>query len=119
MAEMTRVKCNACTKEVKGLCSVKKNIRVKINKKRTCNKFEFDKLKAAAIMQAKVIAEAIPTTMRPDWLHDKKLRCEVRKEAIKEYERQLAKAEGLKSEKAKVDFTTPDCLASIRSTASE
>lgn len=118
MVDTTRVKCSVCSNEDGARCSVKK-CKISINKRRTCDVFTFDAEKAQVVLKAKVKAETIPTTLRPDWHFNKNKRRAARREAIKNYERQMAKAEGLSEEKTQIDFTKPDCLANIRSTVSE
>lgn len=117
MADITRVKCNVCANATDSICSVKK-CKIAINKKRLCKSFDFDKDKADDILVKKAIAETIPSDLRPDWIYDKKQRREVRRAAIAEYNRQVVAAEGVKAEKVNLDFTKPDCLANIRSSAS-
>ena len=118
MVDTTRVKCAVCSNEDGARCSVKK-CKVAINKRRMCKVFAFDNGKARVILNAKVKAETIPTTMRPDWHFNKNDRRKARRAAVEAYKQELAKAEQLKTEQEKMDFTSPDCLANIRSTVSE
>jgi len=65
---MEKVVCALCRFENNRRC-MKKNCKVKINKKRICSMYEEDKNKLEAMKEKQT---TISSTMRPSWFWDKK-----------------------------------------------
>jgi hypothetical protein len=80
---MDKVTCTTCKFENNKRC-IKKNVKVKLNKKRICNIYEQDDEKTK-LMAEKILSTPKPVvTMRPDWYWD-------RKKYIKEVSQELKK----------------------------
>lgn len=86
-----RVICGVCSNQAGGFCSFKKS-KVKLKKRRVCDKFRHDTGKVK-------ITQEIPSTKRPDWYW---LNRPERKKLLKEM---IAEAKKQMEEKAKM--TTP------------
>ena len=65
---MEKVVCALCRFENNRRC-VKKNCKVKINKKRICSMYEEDDNKLREMKESKT---SIPSTTRPSWFWDRK-----------------------------------------------
>jgi len=76
---MEKVVCALCRFENDRRC-IKKNCKVKINKKRICTMYEEDSNK---LEEMKKSQKSIPSTIRPSWFWD-------RKEYVKEKRRRAA-----------------------------
>lgn len=78
-----KVICGVCLNQTAGFCSFKKS-KVKLKKKRCCDKFKKDVDKVS-------FKQEIPTTRRPDWFWmDKKERKKMLQEMIAEAKKQMA-----------------------------
>jgi len=83
---MEKVVCALCRFENNRRC-VRKNCKVKINKKRICSMYEEDIGKLEVMEERKT---DIPSTMRPSWFWD-------RKEYVKEKKRLAAEEQSRKT----------------------
>ncbi len=105
-----KVKCAECGNQDKGICNFTKST-VRLNKRRTCDKFELDEDKVKK-------KTPIPTTKRPDWWHH-------REELRRDHKKKLKELKN-KTEETKIDGkympdanpTTGNLDRFIRSTAS-
>lgn len=77
---MSRVICAICHFEIDKKC-IKKNMTVKLNKRRTCDMYEEDENKLRIINARK---SDLPSSARPGWFWN-------RKEYVKEKKKQAAK----------------------------
>lgn len=75
-----KVTCNVCLYQTDSFCDLKK-CKVKLKKKRVCDKFERDNNKIT-------FKQPIPTTRRPDWYWDREERRRLLKEALNDAQRQ-------------------------------
>jgi len=69
-----RVVCKLCQFEKDRKCGKKKNLNVKLNKRRACQLFEMSQEKAEAIMDRVLKTPRPQVFMRPDWIWDKTAR---------------------------------------------
>lgn len=72
-----KVICQVCAHQTDGFCALKKT-RVKLKKKRLCDKFKQDTSKIK-------IKKNIPTVKRPDWFWDREERRRLYKEELRKY----------------------------------
>jgi len=77
---MAKVRCRFCEFENDQKCKAKKNMTVKVNKKRACTSYKPNEEKILNFLDSK---QNIKTTMRPDWLWSRKDRKAARDKAIK------------------------------------
>ena len=75
-----KVTCNACLHQTDGFCDLKK-CKVKLKKRRVCDKFERDNNKIT-------FKQHTPTTRRPDWYWDREERRRLLKEALRDIQKQ-------------------------------
>jgi hypothetical protein len=83
-----KVKCEVCSRQTAGFCSFKKT-KVKLTKKRVCDKFKYDAGKEKE-------KQPIETIRRPDWYWDKEKKKKAMKEELKrlqELEKERIEAE--------------------------
>jgi hypothetical protein len=71
---MAKVRCKFCKFEKDQKCGVKKNMTVKVNKKRACPNYQGDEGKIVAFVERKQISSKPQSTTRPDWWWDRKAR---------------------------------------------
>lgn len=68
---MAKVRCRFCKFEQDRLCSAKKNITIKVNKKRNCSDYEAAEGKIVEFLDNRQ-SDAYPRAiMRPDWWWDR------------------------------------------------
>jgi hypothetical protein len=81
---MAKVKCKLCANEVEKICKIKK-IGVKVNKKRQCEAYVYDELKAKAITDArkKVPSTRLGYTKQQELKAERKAQIKALKEALK------------------------------------
>ena len=68
---MSKVLCALCIYESKKRC-VRKNNKVKLNKKRTCAMYKEDDIKLEAMAKKEENKKHIKTITRPDWYWNRK-----------------------------------------------
>lgn len=89
MEKKRNVMCSMCTFEDESKCTKKKNIKVHINKKRSCNDYVEDDIKVADMVTKRLTSPKPEVTLRPDWYYDrKKFRRQMREELSKQEESQ-------------------------------
>jgi len=85
----SKVKCEVCSNQTAGFCAFKKT-KIKLTKKRVCDKFRYDADKEKE-------KHPIKSIRRPDWYWDKeKKRKEIRKELRRLQEIELERIEAEK-----------------------
>jgi len=74
-----KITCSTCEYE-KGSRCVKKNVKIKVNKKRRCNLYKQDNEKLMTLAEKALSVLKPESTMRPDWYWDKKRAKEIRRQ---------------------------------------
>ena len=80
-----KVICQSCLNQTNGFCSFKKS-KVKLKKKRVCDKFKLDSSKVKTKTE-------IPTTKRPDWFWDREQRRKLYKEELRKLQERIERDE--------------------------
>ena len=83
-----KVICAVCLNQTNGFCGFKKS-KVKLNKRRVCDKFRQDMSKVK-------IKKVVPTIKRPDWFWD-------REEKRKHFKAELKKLTRVKEDAQRID----------------
>lgn len=78
-----KVTCGVCLYQKDGFCELKKH-KVKLKKRRICDKFKHDGEKIT-------FKQPIPTTRRPDWYWNREERRRLMKETLKKLQRKVEK----------------------------
>lgn len=99
-----KVICQTCLNQTNGFCSFKKT-KVKLKKKRICDKFKHDLSKTKAKVE-------IPTTRRPDWFWDREERRKLYKAELKR-RRELLEEEEAKNKIKEKPFDAVNVVATM------
>lgn len=72
--KMAKVRCRFCEFENDQKCKAKKNMTVKVNKKRTCQSYKPNEEKILDFLDSKQNSSKPQATIRPDWWWSRKER---------------------------------------------
>jgi len=67
-----KVTCALCEFEKDGKCLKKKKQKINVKKKRICNFYKQSDDKVKLLVEKQMNSKPIPTTLRPDWWHDRR-----------------------------------------------
>jgi hypothetical protein len=97
------IKCGLCKHENNKRCSIK-NVKVKLNKKRRCNKFSFDETKDK-------VKGPPPVTTRVSYIEAENKRKEAKKK-LKELRKQIQRERNTEEPVTKTNYVDPNRLVS-------